>query len=101
MHVEAVGSSLVLGTCASVLNEIVDHVFDCADSGQLSDHPVVGELFSGCCWRIAMESNRAIDVLQRVVAPFLKACHSPLAPRRVLLICKFGARNMALVKSEI
>lgn len=46
VQVEGLGSSLALGTYASVLNEIVDQVFACADSGQLSNNPVVGELLS-------------------------------------------------------
>lgn len=46
VQVEGVGSSLVLGTYASVMNGVVDQVFACADSGQMSASPVVGELLS-------------------------------------------------------
>ena len=46
VQVEGVGSSLVLGTYASVLNDVVDRVFACADSGQMSNNPVVGELLA-------------------------------------------------------
>lgn len=46
VQVEGVGSSLVLGTYASVLNNVVDQLLACADSGKISDSPVVRELLA-------------------------------------------------------
>lgn len=40
MSVEGSGSCLVLGTHASVLNDMVEQVFSWADSGRMSDVPV-------------------------------------------------------------
>eukprot|EP00170_Pyropia_yezoensis_P002165 contig_9112_g2169 len=46
VQVEGVESSLVLGTYGSVLNDMVDQLLACTDSGQMSDSPVVGELLA-------------------------------------------------------
>lgn len=46
VQADGIVPSLVLGKYACVLNDVVDQVFACAKSGQMSDRPVVGEILA-------------------------------------------------------